>query len=93
MRRLEKKKKDVDKELKQDVSSSPFVANTHDGWTSLNTQSFFTTTVHYVNNDSQDLGSRYHSNDREPHIPKYFRGMKSYTHKMESSRLPYCNNR
>lgn len=51
MRRLEKKKKDIDKELKQDVSSSPFVAITDDGWTSLNTQSFFTTTVHYVNND------------------------------------------
>lgn len=33
------------------MSSSPFVAITHDGWTSLNTQSFFTTTVHYVNND------------------------------------------
>lgn len=82
MRRLEKKKKDIDKELKQDVSSSPFVAITDDGWTSLNTQSFFTTTVHYVNNDwilkSAVLGT-------EPNIPKYFRGIKGYTHQMESS--------
>lgn len=33
------------------MSTSPFLAITHHSWTSLNTQSFFTTTVHYVNND------------------------------------------
>ncbi|XP_062615878.1 E3 SUMO-protein ligase ZBED1-like [Saccostrea cucullata] len=39
------------KKLKKDVSTSSFVSITHDCWTSLNTQSFFTTTVHYINHE------------------------------------------
>lgn len=33
----------------EDVARSPHVSITHDGWTNLNTESFFTTTVHFIN--------------------------------------------
>ena len=49
MRRLNKKKDEMVEQLKLDVAVSPHVSVTHDGWTSLNTESFFTTTVHFIN--------------------------------------------
>ena len=48
MRKLERKKLEIDEKIKEDVKSAPFVSITHDGWTSLNTESYFTTTIHFI---------------------------------------------
>ena len=39
---------EIDEKIKEDVKSAPFVSITHDGWTSLNTESYFTTTIHFI---------------------------------------------
>lgn len=49
MRRLQNKKTEVDVKLKKEISLSENISITHDGWTSLNTESYFTTTVHFIN--------------------------------------------
>ena len=49
--RLQKKKSEMVVKLQEDLKKSPNVAITHDGWTSLNTESYFTTTVHFIDND------------------------------------------
>ena len=48
MRKLERKKLEIDEKIKEDVKSAPFVSITHDGWTSLNTESYFTRTIHFI---------------------------------------------
>ena len=48
---LQKKKSEMVVKLQEDQKKSPNVAITHDGWTSLNTESYFTTTVHFIDND------------------------------------------
>lgn len=49
--RLQKKKDEMVVKLKEDRKNSPNVPITHDGWTSLNTESYFTTTVHFIDHD------------------------------------------
>ena len=51
MGRLEKKEVDVAHKLKGELSSVSDLAITHDGWTSINTESFYTTTVHFIDNN------------------------------------------
>ena len=49
--RLQKKKSEMVVKLQEDLQKSPNVAITRVGWTSLNTEFYFTTTVHFVDND------------------------------------------
>ena len=51
VKRLENKQKEVEDKLRKDLQNSPYAAITHDGWTSLNTESFYTTTIHFVDNE------------------------------------------
>ena len=51
VKRLEDKQKEVENKLRKDLQNSPYAAITHDGWTSLNTESFYTTTIHFVDNE------------------------------------------
>ncbi|XP_048753925.2 E3 SUMO-protein ligase ZBED1-like [Ostrea edulis] len=46
--RLEKKKEEIEAKLNNDLESVKDISITHDGWTSLNTESYFTTTIHYI---------------------------------------------
>lgn len=46
--RLEKKKEEIGAKLNNDLESVKDISITHDGWTSLNTESYFTTTIHYI---------------------------------------------
>ena len=48
MRNLEKKKIEVEARVKEEIKSFENVAITHDCWTSLNTESYSTVTVHYI---------------------------------------------
>ena len=48
VRNLEKKKIEIEARVKEDIKSCENVAITHDSWTSLNTESYSTVTVHYI---------------------------------------------
>ena len=49
--RLEKKKEMVQTKLKNDLSEIRDISITHDGWTSVNTESFSTVTGHFISKD------------------------------------------
>lgn len=51
IKRLEEKKLKVEDKLKSQLKLSADISITHDGWTSLNTESYYTTTVHFIDND------------------------------------------
>ena len=48
---LEKKKDEMTAKLKSDLERTESVSITHDGWTSLNTESYNTITAHYIDTD------------------------------------------
>ena len=45
---MEEKKSKVEDKLKSQMKLATDIAITHDGWTSLNTESYYTTTVHFI---------------------------------------------
>lgn len=51
IKRLEEKKLRVEDKFKSQLKLSADISITHDGWTSLNTESYYTTTVHFIDND------------------------------------------
>lgn len=51
IKRLEEKKLKVEDKLKSQLKLSADISITHDGWTSLNTESYYTTTVHFIDKD------------------------------------------
>ncbi|XP_062577042.1 E3 SUMO-protein ligase ZBED1-like [Saccostrea cucullata] len=51
IKRLEEKKLKVEEQLKTQLRLSTDISITHDGWTSLNTKSYYTTTAHFIDND------------------------------------------
>jgi hypothetical protein len=48
MNKMHKKKNEIDELIKHDIESAHYISITHDGWTSLNTESYFTTTIHFI---------------------------------------------
>ena len=54
--KLEKKKNQIKAMMKSDLKHVEHMAITHDGWTSINTESFSTVTGHYIN-DQWELRS------------------------------------
>lgn len=50
MRSVQGKKPVITDKIARDLKYTSFVAITHDSWTSLNTESFYTTTVHFIDN-------------------------------------------
>lgn len=50
MRSLQTKKSVMTDKIARDIKSTSVVAITHDSWTSLNTESFYTTTVNFIDN-------------------------------------------
>lgn len=52
-RHLQNKQEQMTEQMKSDIRQCESVAITHDGWTSLNTESYNTTTVHAIDNEWQ----------------------------------------
>ena len=48
VRALEKKKDEITEKLKSDIGKCESVSITHDGWTSMNTESYTTVTAHFI---------------------------------------------